>query len=208
MKKKLLFSLIGIILTTGLYSKASAAKPKYVYISVNSSRIRSEGSIQSKSLKVISRGYKIKIISETELWYEVEFEENKKGWILKRNVTYETPQVKKITALQKSLRSEIEKKEALVKKLKTQEKVMKYKTTKVNGLQNSIIHLNTRAEELEKKQSLTLMLGGVFILLLGWGLGFITGAYRKQANERKYLEMMLEAHPSTANMLKKKATKA
>jgi len=200
MRKITIYISLIIIL---ICSATLAASPKYIYVSVNSSRLRSGPGIQNKSLKVVSNGYKMKILSETELWYEVGFDNNEKGWILKRNVTYETPQTKKINKLQKSLEQEIAKKKKLTAELKKQIKSMSFQTKSIDGFKRAIIQLKAHAAALEETQLLIVMVGGVLLLLLGWVLGFITGGYRKKANEREYLEMMLEAHPSTTNLLKK-----
>jgi len=191
------------LIIISICSAASAAGPAYVYVNVNSSRLRSGPGTQNKSLKVVSNGYKMKILSETELWYEVGLEENEKGWILKRNVTYETPQTKKINKLQKSLKQEIAKKKKLAAELKKQIKSMSYQSKSIESFRGAIIQLKAHAAALEETRLLIVIIGGVLLLLLGWVLGFITGGYRKKANEREYLEMMLEAHPSTTNLLKK-----
>lgn len=200
MKKITAYTSLAIIL---ICSAVAAASPTYVYVNVNSSRLRSGPGTQNESLKVVSNGYKMKILSETELWYEVGLTDNEKGWILKRNVTYETPQTKKINKLQKSLEQEIAKKQKLAVELKKQITSMSYQAKSIDSFKRAIIQLKAHAAALEETQLLIVMVGGVLLLLLGWILGFITGGYRKKANEREYLEMMLEAHPSTTNLLKK-----
>ncbi len=183
----------------------SAAKNSNVYVSVNSSRVRSGPGTSFESLKVIPNGYKLRIISEEELWYKVlMIEEGQEGWILKRNVTYETPQTKRINKLKDQLQKETLKKEALIKKISDDGKKVTHQKTRIKSLENSILHLRAENKALEKSQFIVLLGGAISLLLLGWGLGFITGTYRRKANERKYLEMMLDAHPSTQHMVKKK----
>lgn len=183
-----------IALAMLLITTSVQAEEKIVYVNVPTVNIRTNAGTQHAVHKVVAVGYPLKVLLKQGSWYKVELKDNSLGWVHKNTVTEDMPDVTKIAQLESKLATkttELEQtKRQLGQNLGLTSKLNKQ--LKKARLEVEELSLeNKKMEKLKRIKSAGIIIG---VLLLGWGLGFVTGFFKRQSEDKRFIKLMAEAN--------------
>jgi uncharacterized protein YgiM (DUF1202 family) len=180
------------ILLIATLARAQAAGD-IVYVNVPTVNIRVDAGTQYAVHKVVKVGDALKILEEQGSWYKVELEDKSAGWVHKNTVTEDMPDVAKIAQLE----SKLETQTTELVQYKSQLKQYTDTNSKLNKqVQEAMLEVDKLSQQNKKFKSLERIKSAgiiIVVLLLGWGLGFFTGFFKRQAEDKRFIKMMVEA---------------
>jgi uncharacterized protein YgiM (DUF1202 family) len=190
MKRIIWWAGLVILLVAGL----GQAEERMVYVNVPSVNIRAEAGTQYEIIRSVSNGYPLKVLAEQEKWYQVELKDKVVGWVYKTMVTSDMPDAAKIARLESKLKLQAadlaEAKHQLQLQIKLNSKLDK-QLAEARAMGDELARQNQKLKERERVKLAGI---GIGILLLGWGFGFVTGFFRRQAEDKRFIKMMIEAN--------------
>jgi hypothetical protein len=124
----------------------------------------------------------------------VELKDNSVGWIHKNTVTEDMPDVAKIAQLESKLEAQAKEFEQSKKQLKLNLELNSQLKQQLEEIQQDIDKLPRQNRDLKGRERINLAAMGLGVLLLGWGFGFATGFFKRQAEDKRFIKMMVEAN--------------
>ena len=181
---------LAVLLITTL----GQAKDKVFYVNVPTVNIRTNAGTQYKVHKVVARGYPLKVLAEEGSWYKVKLKDESVGWIHQNTVTEDMPDVAKIAKLEAKLATQATELGKTGKQLKLNLELNSQLKQQLEEIQQDIDKLTRQNRELKGRERIKLAAMGIGVLLLGWGFGFATGFFKRQAEDKRFIKMMVEAN--------------
>ncbi len=182
-----------VALATLFIVTLAQAQEDIVYVNVPTVNIRVNAGTQYAVHKVVQVGDPLKVLEKQDSWYKVELEDKSLGWVHKNTVTNDMPDVAKIAQLQLKLETQTDEFMQGKKQLQQYTDI----NSKLNKqVQEALLEVdrlnqqNKKLKNLEKVKSAGII---IVVLLIGWGLGFATGFFRRQAEDKRFIKMMVEA---------------
>ncbi len=190
--------LLGLLPVSAVARAAAAdhlseTKSDRVYVNVRRSNVRNGPGPDHKALRVMSAGDGLEVIGSKGNWFKVKLEDGKVGWINRRAVTRTPPADVVISQLRSQL--------ALVKQ---ENDGLKQEITRLSDARQDLELENSRLkaqvnllamqnDDLKSWRAILWVALGLGVLCVGWVLGFLTGMFRKQADDRRYDRLMRDA---------------
>ncbi len=181
------------VLAILLIAALAQAAENMVYVNVPTVNIRVNAGTQYGVHRVVKVGYPLLVREKQGSWYKVELKDKSIGWVHKNTVTNDMPDVTKIVQLE----SKLETQATELTQHKRQLKQYTDMNSKLNEqLQTTLQEVdklsrqNKKLKNLERVKSAGII---IVVLLLGWGLGFFTGFFKRQAEDKRFIKMMIEA---------------
>ena len=169
------------------------AQNQVVYVNAPTVNLRNGAGEEYGVLKIVRSGAPLRVLNQQATWYQVKLTDGVIGWIAKSAVSAEKPQ----GALIEELKAQLSKKEAALSttkaQLDNQMKINAQLESQLHDARQSTEGLNTRIQQLERGELLKLAAIGVLILLLGCLFGFLIGFFKRQAEDKRFIKMMVEA---------------
>ncbi|MGA1840163.1 MAG: SH3 domain-containing protein [bacterium] len=185
---------LWVFIVSLLISTLALAAGKTVYVSVPSVNVRIGAGTQYKVVKSVPIGYPLRLLVEKDEWYQVELKDKTVGWVYKTMVTTDIPPVVKIEQLESMLRNQADEFERTRTKLQGQTDLNAKLEKKLEETQEELDKLARKNKELEKQDHIKLAGIGIGLLILGWIGGFFTGFFKRQAEDKRFVKMMIEAN--------------
>ncbi len=175
-------------------STLAQANEKIVYVSVPSVNLRIGAGTQYKVVKSVPIGYPLKILVDQDDWYQVELKDKTVGWVYKTMVTTDIPPVVKIEQLESMLKTQASEFDNTRMQLRAQTDLNADLERKLEETQQELDKLVRKNKELARQDHIKLAGIGIGILFLGWIAGFLTGFFKRQAEDKRFVKMMIEAN--------------
>jgi SH3 domain protein len=164
--KKTLFTLTIVILCLSLFSLQAYAETQYVSDTLIITMREGQGN-EYKIIKTLRSGTPVEVVEEVDKYMRVRTEDGKEGWVLKRYITPDTPKPVIIAGL----KSEIDKLNATIEKIKKERTSLKGDLDAVNqdhaikiqDLQKSIADKDNEIAALTKQLQDTTRKYNVFV---------------------------------------------
>jgi len=189
---KHIYWIIGLVLGL-VFMKMAYAQEQMVYVNVTTANVRTGAGTQHPVLKVVPNGYPLKVLSKQGTWYKVQLKDERIGWVAQSTVSRDMPQAAKIAKLESQLEAKENELLQIKGQLVAQTKLNEKLKDKLKQSQQVIDDLHARTKRLEKLERVKLAGIGVGVLILGWIFGFMTGFFRRQAEDKRFIKMMVEA---------------
>ncbi len=189
--KRVIWQVALVIL---LITSTVAAEEKMVYVNVPTVNIRTNAGTQYGVHRVVAVGYPLKVVLIQGSWYRVELKDKSIGWVHKNTVTKDMPDVTKIAQLESKLALQTTELEKTEKQLKQSIELAAKLNKQLEEIRLETKALSAQNQKLEGSERLKVAGIGIGILLLGWGLGFVTGFFKRQAEDKRFVKMMVEAN--------------
>jgi uncharacterized protein YgiM (DUF1202 family) len=183
-----------VLLILFFISTLALANEKIVYVSVPSVNVRIGAGTQYKVVKSVPIGYPLRIVIDKEEWYQVELKDKTVGWVYKTMVTTDIPPAVKIEQLESRLKSQAAEFERTGMQLQEQTDLNSKLDKKLEETQQELDKLVRKNKELERQDHIKLAGIGIGLLILGWIAGFFTGFFKRQAEDKRFVKMMIEAN--------------
>lgn len=175
-------------------STLALATERTVYVNFPSVNIRAEAGTKYKVIESVTIGHPLKVLDVQDEWYQVKLEDNTIGWVYKTMVSDEIPPVVRIEQLETKLKGQAaEFKEARIQ-LQAQTDLNSKLDKKLGEIQQEYDKAVRKNKELERQVHIKLAGIGIGILFLGWIAGFVTGFFKRQAEDKRFVKMMIEAN--------------
>ncbi len=176
---------------------------KMVYVSVPSLNIRAGAGTQYETRDTVPADYPLRVLTEKDGWYKVALENNNTGWAYKSMVTDAVPSSIKVNELEKELDARSIELEQTKKQLQIQLSLDAKLAAQSEKARMELKEIKNQNESLKRTGHIKSTVVGIAILLLGWLGGFFTGFFKRQAEDKRFLKMMIEAN-TIKNSLKTK----
>jgi uncharacterized protein YgiM (DUF1202 family) len=170
------------------------AEEKIVYVNVPSVNIRADAGTEYMVIKSVPIGDPLRVLAEKEKWVQVESKDKTVGWVYNTMVTNDIPLPIRINQLESRLKTQIVEFDHTKKQLQDQTDINARLNSRLNEAQQELETLKRKNHQLESLDRITMAGIGIVLLLLGWGGGFITGFFKRQAEDKRFIKMMIEAN--------------
>ncbi len=182
----------------GLFPRVEAAPAaetdvEKVYINVRRANVRDGPGPEHKALRVLSAGQGLVVLGSSGNWLKVDLGNGKAGWVNKRAVTHKPPAPVVIAQLRRELKAVQQDNETLKQEITRLSDARQDLELENSRLKAQVNVLTLQNEDLKSWRVILWAGLGLVVLLVGWGLGFLTGMFRKQADDRRYDRLMREA---------------
>lgn len=164
-----------------------------VWIDVPRSHLRSGPGTEFESVTIVSAGQELEVVQIQDDWLKVRASNGKEGWLSRRAVTTTPPTpvvVKSLERKMAALQGENDELTRELRRLADGRQDLELESSKLKG---EVIVLQAQNEELKSWRVWVWGLLGLLVMLTGWGLGFVTGTLRRQADDKRYEALMRDA---------------
>jgi len=183
-----------LILALFIITSLGHAGENIVFVNVPSLNIRAEPGTEYPVVKSVPIGYPLKILAETEKWYKVELKDKSVGWTYKTMLTDDTPAPIKLGQLETKYNTQSIEFEQTKEELQAQTKLNTRLNSQLKETRQELDKFMRKNRDLERQDHIKLAGIGIVILLLGWGAGFLTGFFKRQAEDKRFVKMMVDAN--------------
>jgi uncharacterized protein YgiM (DUF1202 family) len=183
-----------VVLVLLFITTLARAEERMVYVNVPSVNIRAEAGTRYKVIKSVSTGYPLKVLAEQQKWYQVELKDKKVGWVFKSMVTDAVPLAFQIKQLETKLATQANEFEQTRKQLQAQINFNAKLNKELEDKQQELDKLTRQHQQLQQRDRIKIAVMVVGIILLGWAAGFATGFFKRQAEDKRFFKMMIEAN--------------
>jgi len=170
------------------------AEEKIVYVNVPSVNVRADAGTEYMVIKSVPIGDPLRVLAEKEKWVQVESKDKTVGWVYNTMVTDNIPLPIRINQLESRLKTQVVEFDHTKKRLQDQTDINAQLNSRLNEAQQELETLKRKNHQLESLDRITMAGIGIVLLLLGWGAGFITGFFKRQAEDKRFIKMMIEAN--------------
>jgi len=192
-----IFFLFSIVCATPSALRAAPAKesslPDQVWVQVTRSNLRSGPGAQYSAVGVVVQGTQLKVVGAASDWFEVQPRSGKRGWIIQRAVTAIPPRDVIVRTLERKIEKLAEENEGLSEEIQRLSDTRQDLELQTSELKADVVLLTAKNEDLQHWRILMWVILGLLVHLTGWGLGFIAGSFRRQAEDKRYNSMMKDA---------------
>ena len=186
--------ILTVLLCLCLLPSLVRAAEKITYVNVPSVNIRANAGTEFDVIKSVPIGYSLKILSEKEKWLQVELKDKTVGWVYKTMVTDEIPVPIRFKELELQFNTQAVEFEETKKELMIQTNLNAQLESKLKETQQKLDEVTRKNQLLERMNLIKLAGIGIVILLLGWAGGYLAGFFKRQAEDKRFLKMMIEAN--------------
>ncbi len=177
----------------GSSGRAAEVKADQVYVNVRRSNVRNGPGANYKAIRVMAQGDALTAIGSKGNWYKVKLEDGKVGWINRRAVTRTPPDDVVIASLRRELGEVKQENEGLKQEITRLSDARQDLELENSRLKSQVNLLTLKNEDLKSWRAVLWVALGLAVLFVGWVLGFLTGMFRKQADDRRYDRLMRDA---------------
>lgn len=170
------------------------AEERIVYVNVPSVNVRADAGTEYMVIKSVPLGDPLRVLAEKEKWVQVELKDKTVGWVYNTMVTDNIPLSIRINQMESKLKTQAFEFEHAKKQLQDQTNINAQLNRRLKEAQQELDTLKRKNSQLESLDRITLAGIGIVLLLLGWGGGFITGVFKRQAEDKRFIKMMIEAN--------------
>ena len=170
------------------------AEERIVYVNVPSVNVRADAGTEYMVIKSVPLGDALRVVAEREKWLQVELKDKTVGWVYNTMVTDNIPLPIRINQLESRLKTQAVEFELTKEQLQEQTDKNAQLNSRLKDAQQELDTLKRKNHQLESLDRITLAGIGIVLLLLGWGGGFITGVFKRQAEDKRFVKMMIEAN--------------
>ena len=189
-------AVLATAITQNVYSQNQV-----IYVNAPTVNLRSGPGEHYSVIQVVRKGSPLEIINIQDIWYQVKSSGGVAGWIAKSAVTTEKPQ----GALIEELKTQLSARETEFSQIKNQlDSYIKINTQlkkQVDSDRRVMDSLHIQLRQAEKGTSVKLAVIGTIILLLGSLFGFLIGYFRRQAEDKRFIKMMVETESARKGRL-------
>lgn len=169
------------------------AEERIVYVNVPSVNVRADAGTEYMVIKSVPLGDPLKVLAEREKWVKVALQDKTVGWVYNTMVTDNIPLPIRINQLESRLKTQAAEFELTKEQLQDQTDKNAQLNSRLKDAQQELDTLKRKNHQLESLDRITLAGIGIVLLLLGWGGGFIAGVFKRQAEDKRFVKMMIEA---------------
>ncbi len=168
-------------------------KGQPVYVNVRRSNVRKGPGANYKAIRVMSEGDALTAVGSKGNWYKVVLEDGQVGWINRRAVTRTPPDDVVIANLRRQLAQIQQENEGLKQEITRLSDARQDLELENSRLKSQVNLLTLKNEDLKSWRAVLWVALGLAVLFVGWVLGFLTGMFRKQADDRRYERLIRDA---------------
>ncbi len=183
----IILTLAVLAITQNAYSQNQV-----VYVNAPTVNLRSGPGEHYSVIQVVRKGSPLEVINIQDIWYQVKSSGGVVGWLARSVVTTEKPQGVLVEELKAQLSAKDTEFSKIKSQLDSQIKINAQLRKQVDDNRRVMDSLHIQLRQAEKGNSVKLAIMGTIILLLGSLFGFFIGYFRRQAEDKRFIKMMVE----------------
>lgn len=166
-----------------------------VYVDVGRAYLRTGPGVAWGQKNLVSEGARLEVLTRRGDWLEVRTSTGADGWILGRATTTAPPPEVALMELEQRFKLLEQTNTSLEERIRTLADARQDVELQASQRQAEISALNAQIEALQSRETFLWACLGVGVLLLGWGLGFVTGMSRRQLENRHQEDLAQASRP-------------
>jgi len=178
----------------GFAQEKSEPKPiEKVYVNVARSNLRNGPGAEWATQGVVAAGQELEVLGAQDEWLRVEAPGGKPGWIIRKATTSTPPTPVVVKTLERKIGNLQDENEDLAREIRRLSDARQDLELQASQLKAEVALLTSKTEELKSWRTVMWVMLGLVVLFTGWALGFLTGMFRRQAEDKRYDTLMKDA---------------